>query len=335
MHATPLAMPVAAPVIITDAEGTSSPASASTLAKAAAVSSSTPEGSNTVRMTSLLAEKRSESAAVKPASIDKPRGEKNERPVVTTPQGRAQAASVSDRPADTVKTVSGPRVVVGFVVAALLVAVIAVTARLKARGVNYDMPAQVASTALGAASPAPTSTLAQGEPPRTAPSVAPPAATSAPTATATAITLGTVGDVPSVPPTLPAPAAVHVAAAPPAHVQPPPAPPQQAPAPPPVRQPPPPQPAIATPPPPDTKPVAPTGNVTRDAQKALDHGDTAQAIDLGRKATSADPSNAEAWLTLGAAYEAAGRASLARGAYQSCVSHGKGERVAECRALLQ
>jgi Tfp pilus assembly protein PilF len=113
-----------------------------------------------------------------------------------------------------------------------------------------------------------------------------------------------------------------------------PAPPQQAPSPPPARQPPPPQPAIATPPPPDTKTIAPTGNVTRDAQKALDHGDTAQAIDLGRKATSVDPSNAEAWLTLGAAYEAAGRASLARGAYQSCVSHGKGERVAECRALL-
>ena len=337
MHATPLAMPVAAPVIITDAEGPSSPASSSTLARAPAVSPSAPEGSNTVRMTSLLAEKRSESAPVKPTSIDKPRGEKNERPVAETPRGRAQAASVSDRPMDTVKKVSGPRVVVAFVVVALLVAVIAVTARLKARGVDYDMPAQVASTALGAATPSQASTAAQGpqpEPPRTAPSVAPPAATSAPSATATAVTLGTVGDAPSVPPTLPAsPAAGHVAAAPP-HPQPVPAPPQQAPSPPPARQPPPPQPAIATPPPPDTKTIAPTGNVTRDAQKALDHGDTAQAIDLGRKATSVDPSNAEAWLTLGAAYEAAGRASLARGAYQSCVSHGKGERVAECRALL-
>ena len=36
-----------------------------------------------------------------------------------------------------------------------------------------------------------------------------------------------------------------------------------------------------------------------------------------------------------AAYEDAGHAAVARSAYQSCVKHAKGERVAECRALAQ
>jgi cytochrome c-type biogenesis protein CcmH/NrfG len=85
----------------------------------------------------------------------------------------------------------------------------------------------------------------------------------------------------------------------------------------------------------DTKPAGSTGNATRDAQRALDRGDTARAVELARQATSADPTNAEAWLTLGAAYEASGRASLARSAYQSCATRGKGERVGECRALAQ
>jgi len=96
-----------------------------------------------------------------------------------------------------------------------------------------------------------------------------------------------------------------------------------------------PQPVAQPAPAADTKPAASTGNATRDAQRALDRGDTAHAVELARQATSADPTNAEAWLTLGAAYEASGRASLARSAYQSCASRGKGERVGECRALAQ
>ena len=76
------------------------------------------------------------------------------------------------------------------------------------------------------------------------------------------------------------------------------------------------------------------GNPTRDAERALESGDTAKAIDFARQATSNDPTNTEAWLTLGAAYEAAGRASMARGAYRNCAIKGRGDRVAECRALL-
>jgi hypothetical protein len=70
------------------------------------------------------------------------------------------------------------------------------------------------------------------------------------------------------------------------------------------------------------------------AQRMLDHGNAPRATELARKATAADPQSPEAWLTLGAAYDAAGSRSLARTAYRSCVETGVGPRVAECRALL-
>ena len=94
-----------------------------------------------------------------------------------------------------------------------------------------------------------------------------------------------------------------------------------------------PPPAAAQAQPPRT-PAAATGNPTRDAQRALESGDTAKAIEYARQATASDASNTEAWLTLGAAYEASGRPALARTAYRSCAAQGRGDRVAECRALL-
>jgi Flp pilus assembly protein TadD len=71
------------------------------------------------------------------------------------------------------------------------------------------------------------------------------------------------------------------------------------------------------------------------AQRMLDHGNAPRATELARRATAADPQSPEAWLTLGAAYDAAGSRSLARSAYRSCVETGIGPRVAECRALLE
>ncbi len=76
------------------------------------------------------------------------------------------------------------------------------------------------------------------------------------------------------------------------------------------------------------------GNLTQQAQRMLERGNTGRASELARRATAADPTNAEAWLTLGAAYDAEGRRSQARAAYQSCIDKGKGPRVNECRALL-
>jgi Flp pilus assembly protein TadD len=59
-----------------------------------------------------------------------------------------------------------------------------------------------------------------------------------------------------------------------------------------------------------------------------------KAVELARQATQRNPADAEAWLTLGAAYDALGNAGQARAAYQSCASSGRGARVGECKALL-
>jgi DNA-binding response OmpR family regulator len=76
------------------------------------------------------------------------------------------------------------------------------------------------------------------------------------------------------------------------------------------------------------------GSLLQQAQHMLERGSTARAADLARRATAADPSSAEAWLTLGAAYDAAGNRALAHLAYKSCVDSGKGSRVGECKELL-
>ncbi len=97
------------------------------------------------------------------------------------------------------------------------------------------------------------------------------------------------------------------------------------------------------PPPPPPKPDpsaipiatdAPRISLTQQAQRLLERGQTFKAIDAARRATAADPGDAEAWLTLGAAFDASGSRTQARAAYQSCVNRGRGSRVSECRALL-
>jgi DNA-binding response OmpR family regulator len=72
----------------------------------------------------------------------------------------------------------------------------------------------------------------------------------------------------------------------------------------------------------------------REAQALLDRGSFGRAIDVGKRATAMDPTNAEAWLTLGGAYDANGNHLQARSAYKSCIEGAKGGRVTECRALL-
>jgi Flp pilus assembly protein TadD len=71
------------------------------------------------------------------------------------------------------------------------------------------------------------------------------------------------------------------------------------------------------------------------AQRALERpGSSVRAKDLAWEATRRDASNAVAWLTLGAAYDAIGNRQAALGAYRSCVkSAASHHRVAECRAL--
>jgi DNA-binding response OmpR family regulator len=88
------------------------------------------------------------------------------------------------------------------------------------------------------------------------------------------------------------------------------------------------------------KPAAEAGaeaiNATAAAQKALEKDNASgakAAAALAWRATRSDPSNAEAWLTLGGAYQALGRKGDAAAAYRECAKKAAGPRVAECRAL--
>lgn len=60
-----------------------------------------------------------------------------------------------------------------------------------------------------------------------------------------------------------------------------------------------------------------------------------EAAELSERATAIDPSNALAWVVLGAARQARGDQQGARQAYRNCVKLGKGRYVSECRAMLR
>jgi hypothetical protein len=71
------------------------------------------------------------------------------------------------------------------------------------------------------------------------------------------------------------------------------------------------------------------------AQLALDHGKASLAIDQGERSVALDPSDAEAWLILGAAYLQRGRYADARRCFKSCVHDADHGPRAECAALLR
>jgi DNA-binding response OmpR family regulator len=71
------------------------------------------------------------------------------------------------------------------------------------------------------------------------------------------------------------------------------------------------------------------------ARLTLARQNTREAIELAERATVVDPTNALAWVTLGAARQQRGDREGARQAYRSCVTLGKGQYVLECRAMLR
>lgn len=71
------------------------------------------------------------------------------------------------------------------------------------------------------------------------------------------------------------------------------------------------------------------------ARLTLARQNTREAMELAERATVVDPTNALAWVTLGAARQQRGDREGARQAYRSCVKLGKGEYVRECRAMLR
>ena len=101
-------------------------------------------------------------------------------------------------------------------------------------------------------------------------------------------------------------------------------------------------PVVAPPPAPPgvTASPAPAGEtpsaraLINQAQTLLGRGSYGHAVEVARRATQADPTLPDGWLTLGGAYFAAGNNGQARAAYRKCVELAHGAGVAECRALL-
>jgi len=86
-------------------------------------------------------------------------------------------------------------------------------------------------------------------------------------------------------------------------------------------------------PPADMPPAAAGASPLSQASRALAKGDTPRAITLARQAVAGNPSDADAWLTLGAAYQASGNGAAARDAYKNCVVQAHSANVNECRML--
>ena len=72
----------------------------------------------------------------------------------------------------------------------------------------------------------------------------------------------------------------------------------------------------------------------RACQTSLDQGAFAKAIAAGEHSVALDPTDGEAWLLLGAAYQSIGKGAEAHRTFASCVAEGKRGPVNECRAML-
>jgi cytochrome c-type biogenesis protein CcmH/NrfG len=84
----------------------------------------------------------------------------------------------------------------------------------------------------------------------------------------------------------------------------------------------------------DTDPAA-AREAKHTSQHALDRGDAVASIEAGERSTALDPTDAEAWLILGAAYQTRGTYSDARRCFASCVRLAKRGPRGECAALLR
>lgn len=73
----------------------------------------------------------------------------------------------------------------------------------------------------------------------------------------------------------------------------------------------------------------------KDARRALERGKTADAIAAGERSVALDPTDGEAWLLLGAAYQEKGKNAEARRCFVSCLKEGKRGPLGECRAMVR
>ena len=73
----------------------------------------------------------------------------------------------------------------------------------------------------------------------------------------------------------------------------------------------------------------------KDAQKSLEHGKAKDAVESALRSVQLDPTDASAWLILGASYLELGKAVDARAAFTSCTKEAKKGPVVECRSMLR
>jgi hypothetical protein len=85
----------------------------------------------------------------------------------------------------------------------------------------------------------------------------------------------------------------------------------------------------------ETPPAKTAQQEKRDAQVFLDRGAFGSAIAAGERSVNLDPTDGEAWLLLGAAYQSQGRAGDAKRSFNNCLKQGKKGPIGECRAMLQ
>jgi hypothetical protein len=71
------------------------------------------------------------------------------------------------------------------------------------------------------------------------------------------------------------------------------------------------------------------------SRDALEHGKIALSIEAGERSVALDPTDAEAWLVLGAAYQERGKLTEARRCYKACLTRATWGPRAECRELLR
>jgi tetratricopeptide (TPR) repeat protein len=86
--------------------------------------------------------------------------------------------------------------------------------------------------------------------------------------------------------------------------------------------------------PPEPDPLA-AREAKKIAQRALDRGKVAEAIEAGERSVALDPTDGDAWLVLGAAYQLRGATAEARRCFSSCVRQGTRGPRGECAALLR
>ena len=87
--------------------------------------------------------------------------------------------------------------------------------------------------------------------------------------------------------------------------------------------------------PPDEQASAKAREARIESQRALDRGHFAASIEAGEQSVALDPTDADAWLILGGAYQKQGHFVDARRCFASCAEQARRGARWECRALLR